>query len=97
MTVRRAIKALLGRERMANSREADRLTKDFGKRLRACRIAAGYESAAAFSSDLGVQEERYRKYERGQSVPPLDVLQQACAMLDKSADFLLFGKSDRRA
>lgn len=81
--------------RMANNREAWRLTKAFGTRLRACRIAAGFETADLFADTLGIEGPRYRRYERGESLPPIDLLKQLCTVLNTTSDFLLFGAPTR--
>lgn len=78
---------------MAGTKTTARLMRAFGMRLRAARITAGYVSAADFSSDLGIDEYRYRKYERGESVPPLDVLESISKITGRSLDFLLLGRS----
>lgn len=71
------------------------MMRDFGKRLRAARISAGYETAEDFASDLGVEPPRYRKYERGDAMPPIDLLEMVCTLTSKSLDFLILGRSDR--
>lgn len=76
----------------AIARRVDRLMRDFGRRLRAARITAGYEDAADFARDLGVEPPRYRKWERGQSMPPLDYLAAIHAMTRRSLDWLLLGE-----
>lgn len=77
---------------MPKDRRVDRLMQQFGRRLRAARITAGYEEAADFATDLGIEAPRYRKYERGESVPPLDVLEGINTMTGRSLDWLLLGK-----
>lgn len=77
---------------MPKDRRVDRLMQQFGRRLRAARITAGYEEAADFAADLGIEAPRYRKYERGESVPPLDVLEGINTMTGRSLDWLLLGK-----
>lgn len=66
--------------------------QQFGRRLRAARITAGYEDAIDFANDLGIDAPRYRKYERGNSMPPLDVLQDIARMTGRSLDWLLLGQ-----
>lgn len=39
----------------AKGHRADRLMQQFGRRLRAARITAGYEDAAIFAADLGIE------------------------------------------
>ena len=64
----------------------------FAKRLRASRIAAGFDSARAFAEAIDVNEFSYRNYELGTRFPALDILDTICNVLGKSADWLLFGK-----
>jgi len=73
------------------SLKGKRMKAEFGKRLRACRIASGYVKGADMARALDIELARYRKYERGQSIPPLDVLQEICRLLDRDANFLLLG------
>lgn len=81
---------------MARDRRADRLMRAFGRRLRAARITAGYEDAADFAADLGIEAARYRKYERGESMPPLDVLEGIVRVTERSSDWLLLGRPPGR-
>lgn len=80
---------------MANSPKAMRLLREFGIRMRAARISAGYESAEQFAKDVGTEPHTYRKYERGEAFPPLDSLIEISRFTDKSLDFLILGKADR--
>jgi transcriptional regulator with XRE-family HTH domain len=77
---------------MANSNELRRLMKDFGGRLKAHRMVAGYNDAETFAADLGVNAPAYRKYERGDAWPPLDVLARIAELTHCKLDFLLLGK-----
>jgi transcriptional regulator with XRE-family HTH domain len=77
---------------MAPSNELSRLMRDFGGRLRALRIVAGYNNAEDFAADLGVEAPRYRKYERGDAWPPLDILARIAELTNCKLDFLLLGK-----
>lgn len=70
----------------------DRLMRDFGRRLRAARITAGYDDATEFAKDLGIESPRYRKYERGESLPPLEILDAIAAITGRSLDWLLRGQ-----
>jgi len=80
---------------VANDHRAKRILREFGKRLRASRIAAGYDTAKAFAEKLNIEDGRYRQYERGGAMPPPDVLDLICQFTDKSSDFLLFGITDK--
>jgi transcriptional regulator with XRE-family HTH domain len=79
---------------MTKSRRAEELMWKFGKRLRACRIAAGYEKGAEFARAIGSNDYRYRKYERGETMPPFDTLELISQLTKKSLDFLILGKPD---
>ena len=77
---------------MGNSSELNRLMQKFGERLRALRIVAKYENAQDFATELGVKGPAYRKYERGDAWPPLDVLVRIGQLTNTTMDFLLLGK-----
>ena len=77
------------------AKERDRLMHAFGRRLRAARITAGYEEATDFASDLGLEPPRYRKYERGESMPPLDVLAAIVRTTGRSLDWLMLGQDGK--
>lgn len=81
---------------MPRDRRADRLMRAFGRRLRAARITAGYEDAAEFAADLGIEAPRYRKWERGQSFVPLPYLIEISALTGRSSDWLLLGRNRGR-
>ena len=68
---------------------------DFGTRLRMARIAAGFATARQFSHALGLAENRYTRYERGETEPALDTVAQICRILSITPDDLLgFAPSD---
>lgn len=73
------------------SRRAESMMRQFGKRLRAARIVAGYETADDVADALKIEPPRYRKYERGEALPPIDVLEDLCRLLDQDLSFLLRG------
>ena len=50
-------------------------------------------SAAEFAGQLGIEGARYRRYERGEMEPPLEVLQLIRAMTGVSLDWLVAGIS----
>lgn len=52
------------------------LQRLMGTRLKALRMTAGFETAEDFALSLDLHPARYRKYERGDATPPLDVLEQ---------------------
>lgn len=74
-----------------NPRRA-RLMRDFGRRLRAARLTAGWEQAVDFGAQIGCEKARYGRYERGEVTPPLDVLEDIVGHLGVTLDWLLLGK-----
>jgi transcriptional regulator with XRE-family HTH domain len=71
-------------------------TRDFARRLKACRQAAGFETAEAAADHLKVASARYRSYERGSREPSFDLLIRMSDMVGKSIDFLLRGAAPNR-
>lgn len=67
------------------------LVESMGTRLKAHRILKGYETSEEFAKALGIGVYAYRRYERGESMPALDRLENICIKLDVTADYLLFG------
>lgn len=65
------------------------ILKTFGKRLKAARIRAGYESAQSFAHVLGIEPPAYRKYERGAAEPNFETLTRICELLNITPNDLL--------
>jgi len=84
------------RDFMPKKRSLEQISRNFGTRLRAARVMAGYNTAEDFARDLGVQYARYTKNERGESIPRADVLIHICELLDVTTDYLLRGIPDRK-
>jgi transcriptional regulator with XRE-family HTH domain len=61
----------------------------FGRNLEAARIMANYEHASDFAKMLKIKDQAYRKYERGESMPPPDLLVDIRALLGVSLDWLI--------
>jgi transcriptional regulator with XRE-family HTH domain len=84
----------MDRDKLARRKKA---LREFGARLKACRIAAGYESARdfvkSFPESVGLEEPAYRRYERGEVLPDAYVLPLIAGKVHKSVDFLLTGRS----
>jgi ribosome-binding protein aMBF1 (putative translation factor) len=80
--------------RMAStkSKETRILLKQFGKRLQTIRKATGFNEASEFAPMIGATDQAYRKYERGDSMPQLDVLRRIREVTNASLDFLLLGQ-----
>ena len=66
--------------------------RSFAKRLRALRIAAGYENAKDFAAEIGVKEGTYNRYERAETEPNFETLLRICQVLGTDPTFLLLGK-----
>ena len=78
--------------KMARTKRGDKMLRDMGDRLRACRVAAGFKEAEDLAPLLGIEGPRLRKYERGERMPPIEVLEQLSNLLDKTLDFLILGR-----
>jgi len=61
----------------------------FAMRLRQLRIARGFSSARHFSQALGIEENRYTRYERAEVEPSLTLLRKMCEALRASPNDLL--------
>ncbi len=82
---------------------ASAYTEAFGKRLAVVREAYGQSigkfrfEQKEFAELLGVEPERYRKYERGEREPPFWLLDRIAGLTGYSLDFLISGKPTNRA
>lgn len=61
------------------------------ERIKSARIAAGYENAAAFARDVGVQANTIYRWESGLIVPDIFRLEAIARVCRVSADWLLRG------
>jgi len=77
---------------MATNPKPTRAMKEFGDRLKAARLLAGYNYAEDFAKDVGVEAPRYRRYERGDAWPPLEVLLKISELTNTRLDMLLAGR-----
>lgn len=68
-----------------------RVRQGFANRLKHAREAR-YETAQDFAIVIGLEAHTYRKYERGDSEPPIAVLGQMAVALGVSVDYLILGK-----
>ena len=68
--------------------------KNFAKRLKASRIAAGFETARDFARFVGLEESTYRMYERGDRSPAPGDLWTMADAVKQSIDFLIKGRVD---
>jgi len=46
--------------------------REFSRRLKEARVAAGFRSAAEFARTMGIGEARYRHWERGYALPDVE-------------------------
>jgi transcriptional regulator with XRE-family HTH domain len=53
----------------------------FAKRLKQQREKGGYARARAFAEAIGVEENRYTRYERAETEPDLTLIQKICETL----------------
>ena len=61
----------------------------FAKRLKHARESAGFEHAKEFAEALGVEENRYRHWERGSAQPDLAMLTRITRLLKIEPNELL--------
>jgi transcriptional regulator with XRE-family HTH domain len=73
---------------MQRNRFAQGVMKRFGYRLQAARTRK-YRSAQQFAEKMGFDPHAYRKYERGETNPPLDTLVRICVDLDVTPNDLI--------
>jgi len=67
------------------------MTEKVGKRLKALRLARGYEKLRAFALDIGVNEDRYDKWEKGKAMIPPEYVEILIDRFGITADWLYFG------
>ena len=67
----------------------DEVMNIFAKRLKAAREASGHETAKDFATILGVDEDRYRHWERGTAQPNLTMVVRICRYLRVEPNYLL--------
>lgn len=62
-----------------------------GPRLRAIRLAAGYERQEAFAAICDISPQAWNNYERGRQTPRIDQLSKIRQATGVTADFILYG------
>lgn len=72
---------------MGRARSPVQFNKDIAARLKAARIAAGYENAREFATLLGVEYERYKKWESGRTPIQHEYIPRACELTGKDANY----------
>jgi len=75
---------------------ASQLAAEFAKRLAKERRRLGYTSKAAFARVLGLAPPTYRRYERAEIEPSLDVLHRLYRIAHLSLETLIIGQEPDR-
>jgi len=79
-------------EEMEDDIVADKkMMNAFADRLRSCRIAGGYETAADLAAALNLSDYAYRRYERGEALPPYDRLDRIAQLTNVDFRWLATG------
>lgn len=70
--------------------------RQVGRRLRAARIACGYEQAENFAADLNVASKDYVLIEDGKREPDISLMEDVARLTGRSLDFLILGRGPSR-
>lgn len=65
-----------------------KLKNELATRLRSARIVAGYATQQAAAEALGIQLDRYRKWEKGRSPVPAQYVAVVCEVFGVDANYL---------
>jgi transcriptional regulator with XRE-family HTH domain len=68
---------------------APEVRSQFAKRLKEMRIRSGFLRARYFAKSLGIEENRYTRYERAEVEPSLTLIHKMCEILRVSPNALL--------
>ena len=72
---------------------APEVRSQFAQRLKSLRTQRGFDRARYFAKSLGIEENRYTRYERAEVEPSLTLIHKMCEMLRVSPNELLgFGE-----
>ena len=69
---------------------------DFAENLKKCRTRKGI-SQEELSKKISIHPVQFSRYERGQSVPSIEVVQKIADALEVSIDQLVYGDQDNKA
>ena len=69
----------------------------FARRLRASRVAAGFEDLSEFAKAIGIPPKRYGKFEDGKKMPEPDELELIARITQRTIEFLVTGRNKNRA
>jgi transcriptional regulator with XRE-family HTH domain len=68
---------------------------EFARRLRELRVPRGFRTARSLAHALGIDENRYTRYERAEVEPSLDLIRRICEALRLTPNDLLGAGSGR--
>src|SRR5882672_10370283 len=68
---------------------APEVRSQFAKRLKIIRTQRGFDRARYFAKSLGIEENRYTRYERAEVEPSLTLIHKMCATLHVTPNELL--------
>lgn len=74
---------------MINSHQMSGTRNIFAKRLKDLRIPRGFKTARKLAQTLGIDENRYTRYERAEVEPDLGLFVRICEVLDVTPNDLL--------
>ena len=77
-------------------KETITFTKNLGNRIKAARLIHGDLTGAEAARRLGVEPHAFRRWERGETSPPVDKVVGFAALVSVSVDWLLTGRKDPR-
>lgn len=69
---------------------------DFAENLKKCKTQNGI-SQEEISKKISIHPVQFSRYERGQSVPSIEVVQKTADALEVSIDQLVYGDQDNKA
>ncbi len=69
----------------------DPMREDAGRRLNQLRIAKGFATKRAFAQVIGVEEDRYDKWEKGLALIPPAIVLTLVQRFGITSDWLYFG------
>lgn len=73
--------------RMGRAKTPIQFNKELALRLRSARIAAGYDAMPPFAKALGIETERYKKWESGRTPFQHEYLADICDLTGKDANY----------
>ncbi|MGH6815809.1 MAG: helix-turn-helix domain-containing protein [Hyphomicrobiaceae bacterium] len=71
--------------------DSNPVREEFARRLKALRIKRGFKTARSLAQALGIDENRYTRYERFEVEPDLTLLRRICDILGVTSNELLQG------